>query len=118
MKPTAPAFDGSLIVIAMARDIEVRLAAVLAGDKTASLTKLRSNLNELLLNLQAQGEGHTAARAVPVGAMAARLAAAIRDLGDPGDDGKLGLPQRGAVWRLGAELVRLSRDLPQLLQST
>jgi hypothetical protein len=118
MKPTAPAFDGSLIVIAMARDIEVRLAAVLAGDKTSNLTTLRSHLNELHLNLQAQAEGRSAARAVPVGAMVARLAAAIRDLGDPSDDSKLGLPQRGAIWRLGAELVRIARELPQITQTT
>jgi hypothetical protein len=117
MRPTTPGFDGSIIVVAMARDLELRLASLLAGDQKITQAALALPLQDFVLSLEAQAAGRGAAGAIPIGAMIARLNGAIREFVESGDDVKASLPQRGAAWRLGAELVRVARELPQLLSS-
>jgi len=117
MRPTAPSLDASLVVVAMARDLEVRLAGLLAGDQHHSLAELRQPLADMIAAVEAQAQGRGAASAIPIGAMVARLAAAVRELGEAGREAELTLPDRGAAWRLGAELVRVARELPLLLKA-
>ncbi len=117
MRKTEPALDASLVVVAMARDLEMRLAALLAGERRVSTEALRAPLDEMVAALDAQTGRRDAARAIALGAMAARLRQAVSDLDGAGRHGELTLEQRGAAWRLGAELTRVARELPQLLQA-